>query len=78
MRTTTLLRPPEVLAPPPETLLRIALVHAPQQTRVVRRLVAVVQVVIRTVKTLWARTPFRSWSRTDRPVSVFGARGPPS
>ncbi len=82
MRTQTFLRPPPMFLPPPldARVLRVSLTRRPRTEIVTVALhaPAVVRLVVRVVKAVlrWMRV-FGGWPRTDRPSSVYGARGPP-
>lgn len=83
MRTMAVLRPPPMFLPPPldARVLRVSLTRRPRTEfiTVVLHAPAVVRLIVRVVKAVlrWVRM-FSGWPRTDRPSSVFGARGPPS
>ncbi len=82
MRTQAYLRPPPMFLPPPfdARVLRVSLARRPRSefVTVVLHAPAVVLLIARIVKAAvrWVRL-FAGWPRTDRPSSVFGARGPP-
>ncbi len=77
------LNPPPMFLPPPfdARVLRVSLTRRPRTelVTVVLHAPAVIRLVVRVVKAAVRHIRvFAGWPRTDRPKSVFGARGPPN